>query len=66
MIYIGCNKLPYDTVGWTAHAERWGLGSFGSSNPEGSIYFFPFSKFLSLVSFLFFRVRFRFRFRFRF
>ena len=28
---------------------------FGSSNPEGSLFFFPFSKFLSLVSF--FRVR---------
>ena len=52
-----------------------GFGEFCSSNPEGSIYFFPFSKFLSLVSF-FFRVklsvsvsvkfRFRFRFRFRF
>ena len=37
---------------------------FGSSNPEGSLFFFPFSKFLSLVSF-FFRVRLSVRFRVR-
>ena len=36
---------------------------FRSSNPEGFLFFLPFSKFLSLVSF--FRVRLSVRLRFR-
>ena len=46
--------MPSGTVGWVVAHGTW-IWEFGSSNPEGSLFFFSFSKFLSLVSL--FRVR---------
>ena len=40
-----------------------GFGEFCGSNPEGSIFFIFFSKFLSLVSFFYFSVRLRVKVR---
>ena len=56
-----CNELPFSTVGWVIAR---GTVSFGVRILKVfSLFFFPFSKFLSLVSFL--RVRFSVRLRFR-
>ena len=57
--YVVCNESPSGTVGWIVARGAAGFRLFCSSNPEGSLSFFLFSKFLSSVSL--FRVRVRVR-----
>ena len=64
--YVVCNEPPSGTVGWIVARGAAGFRLFCSSNPEGSLSFFLFSKFLSSVSLFRVRVRVVIRIRVRF
>ena len=55
--------MPFSTVGWVIEPETVCFGVWEFESGRFSFFFFPFSKFLSLVSF--FRVRLSVRVRFR-
>ena len=60
--YVVCNELPSGTVGWVVARGTVGLGSFVVQIRK-VLFFYFFSKFLSLVSFFYFRVRLSVRLR---
>ena len=50
--YAVCNELPSGTVGWVVARGTVGFWSQFVSNRRKVLFSFPFSEFLSLVSFL--------------